>query len=147
MKNKEDEIIDSILSQLHPEIPKMISFKIIKENLGEITIDIQNKIIDEITYFDKLIERPNKNRNEYTLTDDGVDVVNKKGFSNYKEILESELKFKKDKEILEFEKSKIDFELAKRMLKEYPNTKLFARIGLVIGVLLLLKELYILIYK
>jgi hypothetical protein len=45
------------------------------------------------------------------------------------------------------EKSEADFELTKRTLKEFPKTKWFARLGFFIAVILLLKELYILIYK
>ena len=41
------------------------------------------------------------------------------------------------------EKSDTDFELAKKTLKEFPKTKWFARIGLLIAVVLALKELYI----
>lgn len=45
------------------------------------------------------------------------------------------------------EKSDIDFELTKRTLKEFPKTKWFARLGFIISVVLLLKELYILVCK
>ena len=48
---------------------------------------------------------------------------------------------------LEFEKTKVDLELAKETLKEFPKTKWFARLGFAIGIVLLLKELYMLIYK
>jgi len=51
------------------------------------------------------------------------------------------------KENLEFEKTKINLELAKKMLEEFPKTKWFARIGFIIGIVLLLKELYIMIWK
>ena len=44
-----------------------------------------------------------------------------------------------------WEKSKIDLELAQKMLKEFPKTKQFARIGLFIAIVLALKELYILL--
>ncbi|MEI6865532.1 hypothetical protein [Flavicella sp.] len=54
---------------------------------------------------------------------------------------------KREKEDLEFEKSKVDLELAKKMLEEFPKTKLFARIGLIIGIVLLLKELYMILDK
>ena len=60
----------------------------------------------------------------------------------------NELKEKEtERERIEFEKSKIDLELSKNMLKEFPKTKWFARIGFIIGLLLLLKELYVLIWK
>ena len=61
--------------------------------------------------------------------------------------LEKESETIKERERIEFEKLKVDLVLAKEMLKEYPKTKWFARIGFIIGVLLLLKELYMLICK
>ena len=45
------------------------------------------------------------------------------------------------KESIEFEKSKIDLELAQKMLKEYPCTKWFARIGFVIEIVLAVLEI------
>ena len=48
---------------------------------------------------------------------------------------------KKEREDIEFEKTKIDLELSKKMLKEYPKTKWFARVGAFIGIVLALKEL------
>ena len=46
-----------------------------------------------------------------------------------------------EKENLEYEKTKVDVELATKMLKEFPKTKWFARIGFIIAVILALKEL------
>ena len=48
---------------------------------------------------------------------------------------------------LEVEKTEIDLEISKNVLKEYPYTKWFARIGFIIGVILLFKEFYALIYQ
>jgi hypothetical protein len=45
------------------------------------------------------------------------------------------------------EKSEVNFKLAKETLKQLPTTKIIAIIGLTISVLLLLKELYTIIYK
>lgn len=56
------------------------------------------------------------------------------------EKIESDLKLKEN---IEPRKSKVDLELAEKMLEEYPKTKWFARIGLLIAVVLALKELYI----
>ncbi|MGP1994297.1 hypothetical protein D9V96_020620 [Zobellia laminariae] len=52
------------------------------------------------------------------------------------------LESEKEKQEFEFEKSRIDFDLAKKTLKEFPKTKWYARIGLIIAVVLALKELY-----
>ncbi|MHB1147770.1 MAG: hypothetical protein ACYC01_09265 [Lutibacter sp.] len=49
--------------------------------------------------------------------------------------------------LFNLEKNTVDFELSNKMLLEFPKTKWFARIGFFIAVLLLLKELYILLYK
>ena len=73
--------------------------------------------------------------------------LNQGGFTKIEENRNFELEKKNKRENFEFEKAKIDLELAKKMLKEFPKTKWFARIGFIIGILLLLKELYILIWK
>lgn len=52
--------------------------------------------------------------------------------------IESDLKEKHD---IEYRKSKVDLELAEKMLKEYPKTKWFARIGFIIGICLAVLEL------
>jgi hypothetical protein len=44
-------------------------------------------------------------------------------------------------------KTNTDLQLAEKTLKEFPKTKWFARIGLLIAIVLALKELYILIRK
>ena len=49
------------------------------------------------------------------------------------------LESEKEKQEFEFEKSRIDFDLAKKTLKEFPKTKWYARIGLIIAVVLALK--------
>lgn len=59
--------------------------------------------------------------------------------------VENEKKEKAFKEsqlaVLELEKAKVDLELAKKMLKEYPRTKWIARIGFIIGIGLAILEL------
>lgn len=50
-----------------------------------------------------------------------------------------------EKENIEFEKLKIDLDLAKKMLKEFPRTKFLSWAGFIIAILLLLKELYIIL--
>ena len=47
----------------------------------------------------------------------------------------------KEKQDLELEKSKVDLELAKKILKEYPKTKWSARIGLIIAILLVIIDI------
>ena len=69
------------------------------------------------------------------------------GFTKIEKELKEFSNLKKEKDVIEFEKSKIDLELAKKMLEEFPKTKWFARIGFIIAIVLMLKELYILIWK
>lgn len=70
------------------------------------------------------------------------DFLNKGGFTYVENNWKIEDYKRKEKENIEFEKNKVELELAKKMLKEYPKTKWFARIGAFIGIFLALKELY-----
>jgi len=86
-------------------------------------------------------------RNSLIVEDDNRDSIysiTEKGEEFLTQIIE-EHKYVAEKERIEFEKSKIDLELSKKMLKEFPKTKWFARIGLFIAIVLALKELYILL--
>ena len=67
--------------------------------------------------------------NERTLTY----LITTKG-EKYLEQLIKEHLYNSEKERIEFEKSKIDLELSKKMLKEYPYTKWLARIGAFMGI-------------
>ena len=69
----------------------------------------------------------------FSLTKNGLE------FNSFEEL--------KLKDKLELEKLQTDLSLAKQTLKEFPKTKWFARIGFIIGVVLALKELYILIMQ
>lgn len=51
------------------------------------------------------------------------------------------LQRKQDIEELDYRKSKVDLALAEKMLKEFPKTKWFARIGFIIGIGLAILEL------
>ena len=104
--------------------------------------------IDE--YFDRSVFLKNiefLERNSLITEDDNRDSIfsiTDKGEKFLAQIIE-EQKYFDEKERIEFEKSKIDLELAQKMLKEFPKTKWFARIGLFIAIVLALKELYILL--
>ena len=86
-------------------------------------------------------------RNRYTLFEKGLEVLEVGGWKTYQQLLKEKKQREAEKELIDFEKSKIDLALAKKMLEEYPKTKWFARIGFIIGIVLMLKELYILIWK
>ena len=104
--------------------------------------------IDE--YFDRSVFLKNiefLESNSLVTEDDNRDSIfsiTDKGEKFLAQIIE-EHKYFDEKERIEFEKSKIDLELAQKMLKEFPKTKWFARIGLFIAIVLALKELYILL--
>jgi hypothetical protein len=49
------------------------------------------------------------------------------------------------KRTIEYQKTLIDYELAKKMLKDYPRTRKIALFSILISALLLLKELYMLL--
>lgn len=82
-------------------------------------------------------------RNSLIVEDDNRDSIysiTDKGEEFLKQIIE-EHKYIAEKERIEFEKSKIDLDLAQKMLKEYPYTKLFARISILIAVVLAILEI------
>ena len=123
----------------------LIFFKQNKVNLRD--QDLYPKI-DE--HFDRTVFIQNIDfleRNSLIIEDDNRDSIysiTDKGEKFLKDIIE-EHKYIAEKERIEFEKSKIDLELAQKMLKEFPKTKQFAIIGLFIAIVLALKELYILL--
>lgn len=63
------------------------------------------------------------------------------GFTKYEQEESERKRIQAEQDNIAFEKSKIDLELAKRMLKEYPITKWTARIGFLIALGLALLEL------
>ncbi|WP_343330342.1 hypothetical protein [Polaribacter staleyi] len=73
--------------------------------------------------------------------------LNQGGFTKIEKELSEFNKFNLEKEKIELRKTKVDLELAEKMLKEYPKTKLISRISIIIGIVLMLKELYILTTK
>lgn len=92
--------------------------------------------IDE--YFDRTVFVQNIDfleRNNLIIEDDNRDSIysiTNKGKKLLNQIIEEE-KYIEEKERIEFEKSKTDLILAQKMLKEYPYTKWFARISIVIA--------------
>ncbi len=112
-------------------------------------LDITSKK-EVLTIRDFLLDKgliiENTNGNGYRLTTFANEIIEKYGeWSEYLLALENEKVFNDNKEQLEFEKTKVDIELAKQTLKEFPRTKWFARISFIIAVILALKELYILL--
>lgn len=63
---------------------------------------------------------------------DSIYSITEKGDKELTKIIK-ELEYESEKERIEFEKSKTDLILAQKMLKEYPYTKWFARISIVMA--------------
>ncbi|MEL1241924.1 hypothetical protein [Flavobacterium flavipallidum] len=97
-------------------------------------------------YFDRTLFIQNIDfleRNNLIVEDDNRDSIysiTDKGEAFLKQIIEED-KYLAEKERIEFEKSKIDLDLAQKMLKEYPYTKWFARISIFIAVVLAILEI------
>lgn len=123
----------------------LVFFKnnIVDLNNQNINVEIEkyfdrNEFINNIDFLERntlIIENEGRNL-KYSITKKGEKVLID---------ITKELELESEKDRIEFEKSKIDLVLAKKMLKEYPYTKWLARIGAFIGILLGLKELGILI--
>ncbi len=75
-----------------------------------------------------------------SLSDKGLRISENDGWIKH-------LKSEKERQDFEFEKSKIDFKLAKETLNELPRTKMFAVVGFIIAAVLALKELGIWIWQ
>lgn len=106
----------------------------------------------DVIYNDFLKELHDLVKKEFIDNNHGI-IINQRGIKKLKELNDSinlknlNIEKQQEREDIEFEKAKVDLELAKKLLKEFPKTKCFARVGLFIAVVLALKELYILLSK
>jgi hypothetical protein len=97
-------------------------------------------------YFDRTVFLKNivflENNSLIVEDDNRVSIysITKKGDKLLTKITK-QLERESEKDRIEFEKSKIDLELAQKMLKEYPCTKWFARIGFAIAIILAALEI------
>jgi hypothetical protein len=94
------------------------------ENYFDRTVFLKN-----IVYLENnsLIVKDDNGNTIYSITEKGDKLLTK---------ITKQLEHESEKDRIEFEKSKIDLELAQKMLKEYPCTKWFARIGFAIAIIL-----------
>jgi hypothetical protein len=76
-----------------------------------------------------------------SLTPKGVELLETGGWRQFLQAQSEEKKKKEARERLNFEKTTVDLELAKRTLKDYPYTKWMARIGFLLSVALGIIEL------
>ena len=145
------KLINKILERLNTEdnstVPELLDgFRIYPKKNSE--LDRKYRVIEnELEHFnvakikiDESGDNTSFGYHFFTITPIGIDLV----ISNksIRTLYEKEQQLE-EREHLEFEKTKVDLVLAKKMLEEFPNTKWFARIGLLIAVVLALKELYI----
>jgi hypothetical protein len=158
------ERLDSILDIISEHGLFGIDFKAIEKKQPDFFLNIIPEDLIDSVYFDHKVKEYERlasffkkydcgNVKEATAFEGGELTISKnhnslqfKKQGGFKELY-SELKEKKKRENIEFKKSKIDLKLAKKVLKEFPKTKWFARFGFIIAIVLLLKELYMLIWK
>lgn len=138
-----DKIIDQILFKIN----RTIKYRLQNDNnIGFDSSEYTKHFVFMLNEL-RLIRSELKNSDIFTLTNFGYEVIKNGGWVKHLEIEIESKKHIQIKSKLEFEKSKTDLDLAKKMLEEYPYTKWLARIGAFIGIVLGLKELGILIKK
>jgi hypothetical protein len=128
-------IAENIIGKMKTSNNGLTSLAIIQTIVADPNLRVS--IIESLASDFNLIE---KIGHDFRLTAKGHD------FISFAELDKERAEFK-ERENIEFRKSKVDLELAERVLKEFPRTKFFAWSGFIIGVLLLLKELYTMLYK
>jgi hypothetical protein len=147
--NKKDLILKAMISET--EINPYFTNNSLKESLfPELHIDQVKYIVESIkNQKPELLEINDYSEEEKLIQPTGLvyEFLNQGGFTKIEKEKGELLKKQAEKEELEIKKSRVDLELAEKMLKEFPTTKVFSRIGAFIGIVLLLKELYILIWK
>jgi len=136
-----DMILEFALKSIgEPIVSNLIQRELFPDSSNE-EIDFLFKRIDNS--IDKIADIRIRPQGNIIITNKITELFVKNG--GY-EKLERETKKEKEtliyKESIEFEKAKIDLELAKKMLEEYPKTKWFARIAFVIAITLAAIELY-----
>jgi len=130
MNTKQKEIAEKILKKMKSSESGVI---FIKELISFVNDPILASLIIRYLKNDmSLIDDFGSER--YRLTDVGWE------FESFSK-LEQQKKDEKSREQLEFEKSKIDFKLAEKMLKDYPKTKWIARISIILGIGLAILEI------
>jgi len=141
-KLKEEVALDMILrSSIQHE---WLDISIIKKELFKDLNDAQiTDLILKINTHDAEIADIEFGKNNTIINSNGCtqDFLNQGGFTAiYKQ---QELKKEKEFKNIELKKATVALELTKKLLKEFPQTKLFARIALIIATLLAVKELYL----
>ena len=131
------EYIDQLIL-LFPDFDYFQTYKFYKNIEPELKSPKISSISSEIqTALIKLgyIDYHPQSQIQYILTEKGREAKKRGGHFKYEEYINS-------KEEIEYEKSKIDLELAKKTLKDYKRTKLFAILGFSFSVIAILIELF-----
>jgi hypothetical protein len=146
----EGNIKDTILEYALSKPEKFLSaYEIQKDLIPELSLDEVKFLFEKIQSTSDKVADVRISENNCLIKSTGITkrFIEQGGFTKLQNEYLEEEKHQSEKERIDFEKSKIDLELAQRMLEEFPKTKWFARVGFIIGILLMLKELYILIWK
>ena len=126
------------------------NLKLLNNNLDIRALELkdeQNEFLEKeisLALFKKMLEEKLIFTDQYNalkLSTKGHEILEIGGWLKHVENEKIKSDFLADKEILEFKKSKIDLELSKKVLKEYPYTKWFARIGFAIAIILAVLEI------
>lgn len=109
--------------------------------------NIDNKILEDeksLALFKRMHSESLVYTDQFTriqLSTRGYEILANGGWLKNVEDEKNKSDFLAQKEIIDFEKSKVDLELAKKVLREYPYTKWFARIGFAIAIILAVLEI------
>ena len=109
--------------------------------------NVDNKILEDeksLALFNKLISESLISTDQFKriqLSTKGFEILSNGGWLKLVDNENSKSDFLAKKEALDFEKSKVDLELAKKVLKEQPYTKWFARSGFAIAIILAVLEI------
>jgi len=137
---QEAELIDNFLKQLI-EKGKLSVVDISNKHYHSKEVDNAKNILIS----NQLIQNPTstfKPINYVWITEKGRDIIEKfGGWAKYKEDIKRKEQKQQEKSDLEFEKTKVDLDLAKKTLKEFPKTKIRAKIALIIAVILAILQL------
>ena len=125
--------------------PKIDLIAFLQNRLG-LNYNDRRKAFDLLISKDLFVELNNRTGVQKISTF-GINILNE--FGTYEKYVENESKKtarRKEKEKIEFEKSKTDLILAQRMLKEFPKTKFIARVGAFIALVLFIIKIIEMFY-
>jgi hypothetical protein len=119
MEKEIDRILNKVKNELDFAPESRYNFKTEKEH----SLYIKSFILLKTKGFIEL------GRNGYSPTENGIDVLEIGGWKKYQEFLEQQKKDNKEKERIDFEKSKIELRLKKWQVKTFWPIFVFAFIG------------------